>query len=69
MLLSNDASNNWNFLDEFGLQQQVTVTAHKSFGILYQVITSEKTELSEPLVIFITSSVHGVVHSDPLKNH
>ena len=68
MLLSNDASRNWiSFLDEFGLQQQVTVPTHKTGGFLDQVITSEEIEVSEPLVNFITSSDHGVVHFDLLQ--
>ena len=70
MLLSNDASRNRiSFLDEFGLQQQVTVPTHKSGGILVQVITSVEVEVSEPLVNFITSSDHGVVHFDLLQKH
>ena len=70
MLILNDASRNWiSFLDEFGLQQQVTVLTHKKSGILNQVITSEKVEVSEPLVNFVTSSDHGVVHSDLLQKH
>ena len=57
MLLSNDASrNSISFLDEFGLQQEVTVPTHKSGGISDQVITSEEVEESEPLVSFGTSS-------------
>ena len=50
------------FLDEFGLQQQVTVPTHKSGGILDQVITSEEIEVSEHLVNFFPCSDHGVVH-------
>ena len=69
MLLSNDASRNWIFLDEFGLQQQITVPTHKSGGILDQVIASEEVEVSEPLVNFITSSDHGVVHFYLLQKH
>ena len=70
MLLSNDASRNWNsFLDEFVLKQQVTVPTHKSGGILEHVITSEEVEVSDPLVIFVTSSDHGVVHFDLLQKH
>ena len=57
------------FLDEFCLQQQVTVPTHKSGGILDQVITSEEVEVSEPLVNFITSSDRGVVHFDLLQEH
>ena len=50
MLLSKDASrNSISFLDEFGLQQQVTVPTHKRGGISDQVITSEEVEESEPL--------------------
>ena len=70
MLLSNDASRNWiSCLDEFGLQQQVTVPTHKSVGLLDQVITSEEIKVSEPLVNFILSSDHGVVHFDLLQKH
>ena len=70
MLLSNDASRNWiSVLDEFGLQHQVTVPTQKSGGILDQVITSEEVEVSEPLVNFITSSDHGVVHFVLLQKH
>ena len=69
MLLSNDALRNWIFLDEIGLQQQVTVRTHKSGGILDQVITSEEVEKSEPLVNYITSSDHWVVHFDFLQKH
>ena len=70
MLLSNDASRNWiSVLDEFGLQDQVTVPSHKSGGILDQVITSEEVEVSEPLVNFFTSSDHGVVHFDLPQKH
>ena len=70
MLLSNDASRNWiSSLDESGLQQQVTLPTHKSGGVLDQVITSEEVEVSEPLVNFITSSDHGVVHFDLLQKH
>ena len=57
------------FLDEFGLQQQVIVPSHKNGRILDQVITSEEVEVSEPLVNFITSSCHGVVHFDLLQKH
>ena len=68
MLLSNDSSRNWcSFLDEFGLQQQVTVPTHKSGGSVDQVITSEEVEVSEPLVSFVTSSDHGVAHFDLLQ--
>ena len=57
MLLSNDGSRNLiSFLDEFGLQQQVTVSTHKIGGMLDQVITSEEVEVPEPLVSFVTSS-------------
>ena len=49
-------------MDEFGLQQKIIVPTHKCGGILDQVITSEKVEVSEPLVSFLTSSDHGVVH-------
>ena len=46
MLLSNDLSRDWNsFLDEFGLQEQVTVATHKNGGILDQVITSEEVDV------------------------
>ena len=70
MLLSNDESRNWiSFLDEFGLQQQVTVPTHKNGGNLDQVIKYEEVESSEPLVIFITSSDHGVVHFELLLKH
>ena len=70
MLLSNDATRNWtSFLDEFGLQKQVTVPTHKGGRILDQVITSEEVEVSEPLVSFITSSDHGVFHFDLLQKH
>ena len=51
------------------MQQQVTLPTHKSGGILDQVITSEEVEVSEPLVNFITSSDHGVVHFDLLQKH
>ena len=51
------------------MQQQVTVPTHKSGGILDQVITSEEVEVSEPLVSFVTSSDHGVVHFDLLQKH
>ena len=51
------------------MQQQVTVPTHKIGGILNQVITSEEVEVSEPLVNFITSSDHGVVHFDILQKH
>ena len=57
------------FLDEFGLQQQVTVPTHKSGGILDQVIASKEVEVSEPLENFVTSSDHGVVHFDLLQKH
>ena len=68
MLPSNDASRNWiSFLDEFGLQHQVTVPTHEIGGIFDQVITSEEVEASEPLVNFITSSDHGIVHFDLLQ--
>ena len=68
MLLSSDASRNWiSFLDEFGLQQQVTVPAHKIGGILDQ-ITFEEVEVSELLVNFISSDL-GVVHFDLLQKH
>ena len=56
-------------MDEFGLQQQVTVLTHKSGGILYQFITSEEVEVLEPLVNFITSSDHAVFHFDLLQKH
>ena len=70
MLLSNDASRNCiSFLDEFGLPQQVAVPTHRSCRILDQVITSEEVELSEPLLSFVTSSDHGVVHFDVLQEH
>ena len=70
MLLSNDASRNWiSFLDEFGLQQQVTVPTLKNGGFLDQVITSEEVEVSEPLVSSVKSSDHGVVHFDLLQKH
>ena len=70
MLLSNDASRNWiSFLDEFGLQQQGTARTQKSGRVLDQVITSEKGEVSEPLVNFVTSSDHGVMHFDLLQKH
>ena len=70
MLLSNDASRNWiSFLDEFGLQQRVSVPTHRNGGILDQVITSEEVEVSEPLVNFVTSSDHGLVHFDFLQKH
>ena len=52
MLLSNDVSTNWFFLDEFGLQQQVSVPTHKSDRILDQVVTSEEVEVSDYLVSF-----------------
>ena len=52
-----------------GLQQQIIVPTHKSGGILDQVITSEEVEVSEPLVNFVTSSDHGVVHFDLLQKH
>ena len=69
MLLSNNASSNWiSFLDEFSLQKQVTVLTHKS-GILDQVSSSQELEVSEPLVTFVTSSDHGVVHIDLLQKH
>ena len=55
------------FLDEFGLEQKVTVPTHKSDGNLDQVITSEEVEVSEPL--FVTSSDHGVMHFDILQKH
>ena len=43
MLLSNDESRNWiSFLDEFGLQQLVTLPTHKNSGVLDQAITSER---------------------------
>ena len=42
---------------------------HKSDGTLDQVITSEEVEVSEPLVTFVTSSYHGVVHLDFLQKH
>ena len=51
------------------LQQQVTVPTHKSSRILDHVITSEEGEVSEPLVSFVTSSDHGVVHFDLLEKH
>ena len=68
MLLYNDASRNWSsFLDEFVLQQQVTVPTHKSAGLFDPVIKSEEFEVSEPLLNFVTSSDHGVVHFDVLQ--
>ena len=57
------------FWDKFCLQQQVAVPTHKSGGILDQFITSEEVEVSEPLVSFVTSSDHGVVHFDLLQKH
>ena len=70
MLLSNDASRNWiSFLDKYALQQQVSVPTLRSGGILDQVITSEEVEVSEPLVNFVTSSGHGVVHFDLLQKN
>ena len=57
------------FLEEFGLQQQVTLRTHKSGGVLDQVITSEEVEVSEPVVNFVRSSDHGVVHFDLLQKH
>ena len=70
LLSSNDASRNWiSFLDEFRLQQQFSVPTHNSGGILDQVILSEEVEVSEPLVSFVTSSDHGVVHFDLLRMH
>ena len=70
MLLSNDASRNWiSVLDEFGLQQQVALPTHKSGGIFDQVTTSEEVEVSEPLVSFVISSNHRVVHFDFLQKH
>ena len=56
-------------MDEFGLQQQVSVPTHRNGGILDQVITSEEVEVSEPLINFVTSSDHGVVHFDLLQKH
>ena len=54
-------------MDEFGLQQQITVPTHKSGGILDQVIEPEEVEVSEPLVKFNTSSDHGALHFDLLQ--
>ena len=67
MLPSKDASRNWiSFLDDFGWQQQVTVPTHKFLDL---VITSEEVEVSEPLVSFVTSYDHGVVHFEILQKH
>ena len=69
MLLSNDASRKRSsFLDEFGLQQQVSGPTHKSGVILEQFNESEDVEVSEPFVNFVTSSDHGVVHIELFKN-
>ena len=57
------------FLDEFGLQQHVTVPTHENAGILDQIIISEEVEVSDPLVNFITSSDHGVVQFELLLKH
>ena len=36
---------------------------------LDQVSTSQEVEVSEPLLTFVTSSDHGVVHIDLLQKH
>ena len=70
MLLSNNASRiRISFLLDFGLQQQVSVPTHKSGGNLDQVFTSEEVAVSEPLVSFVTSSDHEIVHFDHLQKH
>ena len=51
------------------MQHQVSVPTHRNGGILDQIITSEVIEVSEPLVNFVTSSDHGVVHFDLLQKH
>ena len=56
-------------LDEFGLQQHITVPTHKCGGIVDLVITSEEVEVSEPLVNFGTNSDHGFMHFDFFQKH
>ena len=56
-------------MDEFGLQQHITVPTYKCGGIVDLVITSEEVEVSEPLVNFGTNSDHGVMHFDFLQKH
>ena len=70
MLLSKDSSKNrTSFLDEFCLQQQVTMSNHKNSGILDHVITSGDIEVSEPLANFVMTSDRGVERSDLLQKH
>ena len=57
------------FLDEFDLQHQIIVPTRKYSGSLDQVISSEEVEVSEPLVSFLKSSDHGVLHFGLLQEH